>query len=142
MGNMTIDDLKKMGYHIKDGKAVKVPSGDKPNKMGAVKTVVNGVKFDSKREANRAGKLQYMQQTGLISDLKFQVPFLLASEKTLEGAKARGLGKIAIPKYYADFTYTMNGKYVVEDSKGFKTAIYNIKKRFMKLIYDIDIYET
>jgi hypothetical protein len=42
----------------------------------------------------------------------------------------------------ADFVYDENGAEVVEDVKGFKTAVYKRKKRLMAKQHKIEIRET
>lgn len=102
------------------------------NKYKAVKVVVNGIKFDSKKEAKRYQELVLLQKTHYIRDLKLQVPFVLI-EKSKYGRQI---------KYVADFTYIENGVLVVEDTKGFKTDVYKLKKRLMAEKYGIEIKES
>ena len=49
----------------------------KKNKFRAQKVDVDGIKFDSKWEAERYNQLQIMQRTGQIKDLQRQVKFIL-----------------------------------------------------------------
>lgn len=100
------------------------------SKFGAKKTVVDGIKFDSMAEAARYGALKIIQAAGLISDLKLQVRY----DITVNGCK--------ICKYVADFVYFENGKQVVEDVKGMKTPVYNLKKKLMLACHGITIKET
>ena len=44
-------------------------------------------------------------------------------------------------EYIADFQYTENGKTIIEDSKGFKTKEYLIKKKLFEFKYGIEIAE-
>ena len=88
--------------------------------------------FDSKREAERYLFLRSEQLAGRISDLKCQVPFTLLPPQ----------GKERAVKYIADFTYMRDGKLVVEDSKGFKTDVYRLKRKLMLYIHGIEIQET
>lgn len=100
------------------------------NKYGTIKTTVNGIKFDSKKEAKRYVQLTLMEKHGLISDLTLQPRFDLIVNGTKIGF------------YKADFQYAQDGKTVVEDVKGMKTPIYNLKKKMIKAIYGFDIFET
>lgn len=102
----------------------------KPRKYKNIKTEVCGIKFDSKAEARRYSCLKLLEKAGEISDLSLQPRFDLV----VNGKKC-GF-------YKADFKYIENGKEVVEDVKGVKTTTYNLKKKLIKAIYDIDIYET
>jgi hypothetical protein len=100
------------------------------NKYRAVKTVVDGIKFDSKKEAARYQQLKLLERAGEIMELTLQPRFDLI----VNGVKC-GF-------YKADFQYLEVGKYVVEDVKGMKTPVYNLKKKLVKAIYGIDIFET
>lgn len=107
------------------------------NKYRNVPTVVDGKKFDSKREAARYVELKLLERAGVIKDLKLQVPFEFRHNDVL------------ICRYLADFTYlelTRNGgpKWVatVEDCKGHPTKEYLIKKKLMRAFYAIELRET
>lgn len=98
------------------------------NKFGAVKTAVDGIKFASKREANRYIELSLFERKGHIKDLKLQVPFLI----TINGSK--------ICKYLADFTYTdKQGGYHVEDVKGFDTPMGRLKRKMVEASYPVKV---
>ena len=96
-----------------------------PNKYGAERTEVNGITFDSKREATRYAELLLLERQGHIRDLELQVPIHLegrdAPLKTESGRPMR---------YVADFRYfdVSTGLVVIEDAKGKKTKEYLIKK--------------
>lgn len=92
-----------------------------------------GMKFASQRELKRYKELELYERAGIISKLQFQVPFVLI--------KKSEFGRTI--KYIADFTYyNDDGRYVVEDAKGFRTDTYKIKKRLMAEIYKIEIKEV
>jgi len=117
-------------------------------KYKAVRTVVDGITFDSKRESKRYMELKRMQDEGLISDLELQKKFLLIPEIRLpdstgpRGGKIKGR-QLERPVYYvADFVYQQDGKQVVEDCKGMRTDVYKIKRRLMQEKYNITIKET
>ncbi|WP_431509766.1 DUF1064 domain-containing protein [Variovorax sp. DAIF25] len=102
------------------------------------KTVVDGLKFDSMREARRWSLLRTLEKAGRISDLQCQVAFELAPSVRLAGATR--------PKpplrYIADFVYIENGARVVEDVKGGETAnlaAFRIKLHLMKHLHGIDV---
>lgn len=105
---------------------------DKPSKYYSVKTEIDGIVFDSKKEANRYGELKLLERAGEISNLRLQVPYILFP-KNEYGREI---------KYLADFVYIENGKEIVEDTKGKKTRIYNLKKRIMAEKYGILIKES
>lgn len=100
------------------------------NKYSAIKTEVDGIKFDSKAEARRYQNLRLLEKAGEISELSLQPRYDLV----VNGKKC-GF-------YKADFKYIENGKEVVEDVKGITTTVYKLKKKLVKAIYGIDIYET
>lgn len=112
----------------------------RPKREGRVKgakaTERDGIKFQSKGEADRWQELKLEQRAGVIKRLRRQVTFPLV----VKGWPAYEEG------YRADFTYyrLKAGEwfYVVEDKKGHKTEIYENKKRLMKAIYGIEIRET
>ena len=100
------------------------------NKYGAVPTVVDGIRFASKREARRYGELKTAEKMGLIRNLELQPKF----EIVVKGQK--------ICTYRGDFLYFEDGVRVVEDSKGHRTQVYKLKKKLMKALYNIEILET
>lgn len=101
------------------------------NKYGAKKTVVNGITFDSQREADRYYELMLMLRAGEIRELKFQPEFTLQ-----EGFRTSSGEKIRAVKYIADFSYkmTIDGeeRTIVEDVKGVRTKDYALKKKLME----------
>lgn len=106
------------------------------SKYHAKKTEIDGIEFDSAREAKRYTELRDMERAGKIQDLRLQVPFELLPSFECDGVKYRGM------KYVADFVYHRGGKVVVEDCKGFKTAEYRLKKKLMAYINHINIEES
>lgn len=90
----------------------------------------DGQKFDSKREWARYATLEWMQKAGEIWDLKRQVKYRIE------------IAGIRICDYVADFVYQTKAGQVVEDSKGFRTPIYRLKKKLMKAIHNIEVYES
>lgn len=69
--------------------------------------------FHSQAEAKRFAELELERKAGMIVDLKLQVPFKLHAP--VDGMVG---GKLEIAKYLADFTYTREGRKIVEDVKG------------------------
>jgi len=102
----------------------------KKSKYGAVKATVDGIKFDSAKEAARYQVLKTLERTGHIQSLILQPRFDLV------------INDIKCGFYKADFEYVNNGERIIEDVKGMKTPIYNLKKKLVKAIHNIDIYET
>ena len=92
--------------------------------------------FDSKKEYKRYNELLLLQKSGQIQDLQTQVKFvLIPSQYEVIGVTRSGKEiRRCIERecsYIADFVYTMNGEMVVEDTKGFKTKDYIIKRKLM-----------
>lgn len=107
------------------------------SKYRAVKTVVDGIKFDSKREAARYLELKALEQAGEISRLTLQVPFEIIPKSV--GPDGKNLRQI---RYIADFCYYDKfGHRHVEDVKGVRTDVYKLKKRLMWHVHGIAIEE-
>lgn len=106
------------------------------SKYGNHRTVVDGIMFDSQREAVRWCELKLLQDAGEITSLSRQVPFVLAEAVVINGRKKPAL------RYVADFCYYDKGKAVVEDVKGHKTDVYRIKQHLLKSVHGIDIKEV
>ena len=104
------------------------------------KLELDGEKFDSKKEANRWKELKALQKAGEIEFLKRQVPFtLIPAQKDDDGKSIE-----RECKYIADFVYRIKGstEYVVEDTKGYKTPEYIIKRKLLLKEYGIRIKEV
>jgi hypothetical protein len=105
----------------------------KPSKYRNKRVVVDGERFDSKKEANRWGYLKLMVKVGTITKLERQVRFPLV------------VGGESVGDYIADFVYERDGQRVVEDVKSRKTktlSTYRLKKKLMKTIHGVDIREA
>lgn len=109
------------------------------SKYNSKKTVVDGQKFDSKKEANRYQELLLLEKVGAIKNLSRQVKFVLIPSQRDEAT-----GKVVEREcsYRADFKYTEDGKTVVEDVKGFRTKEYIVKRKLMLWTYGIKIREV
>lgn len=111
------------------------------------KTVVDGMEFDSRKEAKRYQELKLLEQCGEISDLRCQEKFILIpTQREPDIVGVRGgikKGKVIEKEcaYIADFVYIQDGKKVVEDTKGFRTKDYIIKRKLMLYFYGITIRE-
>lgn len=125
-------------------------------KYNASKCVVDGIKFDSKHEAERYLELKILERGGVISDLRLQVEFeLIPAQYEPDAIALTKTGKEKIVKgkcierkcsYLADFVYLDNetGKTIVEDAKSpiTRTPEYRIKKKLMLYRYGIRIKEV
>ena len=102
----------------------------KKSKYHAKKVEVACVMYDSKKEARRSAVLKQQEQFGIITNLQRQVSFELQPGYTNnQGQKIRPI------TYRADFVYEQNGKKYVEDTKGFRTAEYKLKKKMFEYKY-------
>lgn len=110
------------------------------SKYGAIRTVIDGITFASKAEARRYSYLKLALAAGRIRNLKLQPKYELHVMHWLSSSPVK------IGAYIADFGYEMkNGVEwvdVVEDVKGFKTPIYNWKKRHLRAEHGIEIREV
>ena len=108
----------------------------------------DGETFDSVKEYQRWCELKLMERAGEIEHLKRQVKFVLIPsqrEKLWNAKKSRYEDGKVIERevsYVADFVYTNRlGFIVVEDTKGFKTKDYIIKRKLMLYFHRIRIQE-
>lgn len=107
------------------------------------KTVVDGLKFDSKREAARYVELKLLQKAGKITGLAMQVPFKLVDSVKFSDERRT---KPAV-RYIADFVYTCmeSCKVVVEDVKSPATASlpeFRTKRHLMLALRGIEVKVT
>ena len=91
------------------------------NKYNNKKTVVDGITFASKKEANRYSQLALLEATGKIDNLRLQPRLPL----WVNGVK--------IGHYIADFSYDLDGQKVIEDVKSAatKTPVYKLKIKIL-----------
>ena len=119
------------------------------SKYGNERVQVDGIKFASKKEARRYAELKLCVRAKVVKDLQCQVPYEIIPKQ--QGERAA--------HYVADFTYWelqalppaeqrlrpgARGVwvFVVEDTKGFRTADYILKRKLMLLVHQIRITET
>lgn len=110
----------------------------KESKYHAQKVEVDGKKFDSKHESRDYLKLKSMEDSGIISNLQTQVSFELQPKYTTKDGR-----KIRAITYRADFQYIRDGVMYVQDSKGFRTKEYALKRKMFEYRYpDIIFVES
>ena len=109
----------------------------KPMKYGNRTVTLNGEKFDSHKEARRYGELVLLERAGQISNLERQVRFELIPSQYRDGKCVERAAH-----YIADFVYMEDGKKVVEDTKGFRTKDYILKRKIMLMVHNIRIKEV
>lgn len=102
----------------------------KQSKYHAKKIEVDGVIYDSKKEANRGAVLKQQERFGIITGLERQVEFVLQPGYTNNKKE-----KIRPITYKADFVYQKENQKYVEDVKGFKTPEYRLKKKIFEYKY-------
>ena len=102
------------------------------NKYHAKAAYADGIKFSSTFERNRYLLLKGMEDSGEIKDLMLQVKFEIIPKQ--DGERAA--------HYIADFVYEKDGNIVVEDTKGFSTPDYILKRKLMMLVHGIRIQEV
>ena len=106
-------------------------------KYGNRKVVVDGIAFDSVKEARRYGELKLLERAGKIFNLQRQVSFVLIPKQVRDGKL------VERPVIYrADFVYMEDDKEVVEDVKGVRTKEYIIKRKLMLYQFGIKIREV
>jgi hypothetical protein len=103
------------------------------NKYRNKPTEVNGIRFDSQKEAKRYGELCLLYRAGDIRDLQRQYKF------------SCDIGDDHICNYMADFVYfdVSKNRRVVEDVKGAPpTAVFKLKKKLVEALHDVQIEIT
>ena len=121
----------------KDKNASKAKAAQSANKYGNQKVEIDGILFDSKREARRYLELAALEKAGEIQDLKRQVKYELLPNQRIDGKVVE-----RAVSYVADFVYEQNGETVVEDAKGCKTPEYKLKKKLMLWVHGIVVKEV
>lgn len=117
------------------------------NKYRNKKCEIDGIVFDSQREADRYLELNLLMKAGEIFDLQRQVKYVLVPQyrETILDKKGNPKpGKVIEREcyYVADFVYKdKEGNIIVEDTKGFRTAEYKIKRKLMLHVHNVRIQE-
>lgn len=93
------------------------------------KTTLDGITFDSQREANRYAELRMLERAGMIHELELQPRFEIVPTVKWEGKTYRKR------EYVADFRYWEDGRHVVEDVKGYRNALYLLKRQLFLSLY-------
>ena len=125
----------------------------KQSKYGSRKVTVDGSEFDSRKEYRRFCELSLLERAGEVTDLQRQVKFVLIPAQyeeyerysTKTGKRLKNGRRVVEHEcsYIADFVYKNKaGKTVVEDTKGFRTTDYIIKRKLMLWVHGIRIQEV
>ena len=93
---------------------------------------IDNIKFASKKEAKRYGELKLLEKADIIKNLELQKKFELQPCYTNNNNE-----NIRAINYIADFFYYDNekGLFIVEDTKGYRTDVYKIKKKLFEYKY-------
>ena len=81
--------------------------------------------YDSRAECVRGEELALLERAGEISDLRYQVKFILSN-----------VPKVSIT---IDFAYLEKGQRILEDVKGIETREFRVKRLWLKQLHNIDI---
>ena len=101
------------------------------NKYLNQKTIIDGYKFDSKKEATRYSELKLLQKSWHIKNLRLQPKFLIQNRFIFEKKVEREMN------YIADFYYEIDENKIVEDVKWKKTDVYKLKRKlFLKKYWE------
>ncbi len=109
------------------------------NKFGAIPVTVDGIRFDSTKEARRWGELRLMERAGEIRNLQRQVKIPLEGR---DGPLKTRTGRQM--KMTVDFSYEdkrLGWARVFEDSKGVVTRDYEVRKAVVEAM-GVEIVET
>ncbi len=108
------------------------PAPKRPRKYRNEPVEMDGIRFDSRKEAARWSQLRIMERAGLIADLKPHPRFPLV----VEGQP--------IGEYVGDFSYVEKGVLVVEDTKSPATVtpLYKLKKKLVRILHGIEVREV
>jgi hypothetical protein len=112
------------------------------NKYHARKCTVDGIQFDSRKEARRYEELKMLARAGAITSIELQPEFLLTV-----GELWRHPGRLVFcGRFRADFRYVdlVSGEVVIEDAKSpaTKTTAYRLRKRLVEAIHGVTIREV
>lgn len=99
------------------------------NKYNNKKTYIDGIKFDSKAEADRYYILKDNEKYGLITNLKLQPAYEIHPKFKYDGKTVKAI------KYIADFEYMIGSSIIVEDVKGVETAVFKLKRKMFLCKY-------
>lgn len=134
------------------GKQYRGWTGPKRNKYGSSKVEVDGIVFDSAKEASRYNQLKLLESAGIIRDLRRQVKYVLIPTQYSKTEFNKNKTPKVIEKecaYYADFVYIDEfGAEHVEDVKGYRNpstagyAQFVIKRKLMLHLNGIRIEEV
>ena len=144
---LRVDSLADLPEQVRQQVGGKI-AAQASNKYHNRKIEINGIRFDSRKEAKRYVQLMHAMRVGAIRDLRLQVDFTIQEAYTdCQGKRIRAI------RYRADFAYNLTGllpfgisaedrdvwsryimagtETVIEDVKGVKTQAYKLKEKLM-----------
>ncbi len=144
---LRVDSLADLPEQVRQQVGGKI-AAQASNKYHNRKIEINGIRFDSRKEAKRYVQLMHAMRVGAIRDLRLQVDFTIQEAYTdWHGKRIRAI------RYRADFAYNLTGllpfgisaedrdvwsryimsgtETVIEDVKGVKTQAYKMKEKLM-----------
>lgn len=129
-----------MRWRLIDATSQRKPPGTK-NKLHAEPTELDGIRFASKKEARRYAELKLLQSAGIIGPIELQPKYVLGSESAPVKIKSKGYPNGRRAAYYADFKYYdyREKAWIVEDTKGYDTALSRLKRAIVEAQYQIEI---
>lgn len=144
VANMTADQAAALAASAGIGASKK-----RRNKLGAQRTQVDGIAFDSIHESERYMLLRHRMDQGFISNLRCHVPFHVELKGqhicTMEVDFVYEI-PIKPPKKMLRKDWAGRGQIVHEDAKGHKGgatyALFKLKKRLVEVLHGITIEEV
>lgn len=108
----------------------------KMNKYKAKLTEIDGIKFGSQKEAKRYLYLKQLEKNGEIKQLNCKTRYKIIDKND----------KFRAAYYEDDFSYFKDGKFIIEDVKGYKGGksytVFMLKKKIMYDKYGIEVQEV
>lgn len=145
---MNLKKMKEIKYPIpkKLNNPITTEEKKKRSKYGNRRVLIDGIWFDSQKEGDRYLYLSQQERLGLISDLRLQVKYELQPSYKFNGKTIRSIN------YIADFVYKISyaekehptmlrTEITVEDTKGYRTEVYKLKKKMFEYKYGFEIKE-
>lgn len=119
--------------HVPARHAAEAGGEVRPPKYANRKVEVDGIKFDSTKEAARYSQLRLLERAGHISGLEVhpKFPFVVNGHR--------------VGSYSADFRYRQHGEVVVEDVKSpvtRKLPLYRFKIKLLKALHGVEVSEV
>jgi hypothetical protein len=114
------------------------------HKYRAQPTVVDGIRFDSKKEARRWQELNLLKKAGKVDGIILQPRFLIEVNGTPVKIRSERYPNGRKVVYVADFSYwdVDEQDRVIEDVKGMDTPVSRLKRALVEAIYGYQVRVT